>query len=159
MDISAIAGAYEGLKAAKDLLGVAFNAKVDSEAKAKILEAQQQLAQIQDALFTAREQLFALQTERDDLRRTLDDSDKWEKRLDQYELKRTAGGAVVLESKSEPKHYVCPSCVNKRELHILQTNRTFSGKYRCTGCSSEYPVEPRQEANFDPPPMESPWRR
>lgn len=159
MDVSTLAGAYEGLKAAKDLLGAAFNAKVDAEAKAKILEAQQQLGQIQDTLFSVREQLFALQADRDSLKQRLDESGKWEARIGEYTLAKTLGGAVVLESKSEPKHYLCPSCVNKRELHILQTNRTLSGKYRCTGCGSEYPVEPRQEVDVEPIPTINHWMR
>jgi predicted RNA-binding Zn-ribbon protein involved in translation (DUF1610 family) len=148
MDYSSVAGAYEALKATKELLTFAFNAKVDAEAKAKILEAQKHLGEIQDTLFNVREQLFALQGERDELKQRLEQTLSWQRRIEDYELVKTAGEAVVLQSKSDPKHYACPSCVNKNELHILQTNRTFSGKYRCTGCGSEFPVEARMEANI-----------
>ena len=159
MDFAAIAGAYEGIKATKDILKSAFDAKVDAEAKAKIVEAQSRLGDIQDTLFSMREQMFALQEERNTLKRQLDDTNAWSSRVAEYELTNTPGGAVVLQSKGALKHFACPSCVNKREIHILQNNRTLSGKYRCTGCGSEFPIEPRQSPpTVIPMPIDSPWR-
>lgn len=157
MDLVSITGAYQGLKSAKDLLTVAFDAKVDAEAKTKIMEAQAKLGDVQDTLFGLREQLFNLQEERNQLRAQLASAASWSKKLDEYEMTKTAGGAVVLQSKAEPKHYVCPSCINKQELHPLQDNRTLSGKHRCTGCGAEFPIDPRQEQRWDPLPTGSPW--
>jgi hypothetical protein len=157
MDLTSITGAYQGLKTAKELLTVAFDAKVDSEAKTKIIEAQAKLGDVQDTLFGLREHLFALQEERNQLQAQLASADSWAKKLDQYELTRTIGRAVVYESKNEPKHYACPSCINKKEIHILQDNRTLSGKNRCTGCDKEYPIDPRQEQRWETLPTRSPW--
>ena len=61
MDVASIASAYQGLKAAKDILGVVFDSKVDAEAKPKVLDAMQKLGDAQDALFSLREELFSLQ--------------------------------------------------------------------------------------------------
>lgn len=158
MDLTAVAGAYEGVKAVKTLLGLAIEAKVDAEAKSKIIDAQAKLGQIQDDLFVLREQLFLLQEERNSLKQKLDESQAWNDQISNYELQQTPGGAVVYKSKKEPTHYACPSCINKREIHVLQTNRTLSGKYRCTGCGNEFPVEPRQEPpRAEAIPIQTPW--
>ncbi len=144
MDATAIAGAYQGLKAAKEILGALFEAKVDAEAKPKILEAQARLGEVQDVLFSLREHLSQLQEERNLLRQQLAEAQAWNATVAQYELAKTDGGAVVYRFKGEPAHFVCPSCFNKREMQILQNNGTLSGKYRCTGCGAEFPVEPRE---------------
>ena len=46
MDATSITGAYQALKAVKDILTGAIEAKVDADAKAKILEAQIRLGEI-----------------------------------------------------------------------------------------------------------------
>ena len=148
MDAVSLAGAYQGLKAAKDILGVLFEAKVDAEAKSKILEAQTRLGEVQDALFVLREQLSELQGDRDTLRSELADAKAWEDRATAYELSSTQGGAVVYKFKRQPEHFACPSCFNKHEVHILQDNRVMAGTYRCPGCSSNFPVGKRK--SIDP---------
>ena len=45
MDPISLTGAYQGLKAAKEILGALFDAKVDSESRPKILEAQGKLGE------------------------------------------------------------------------------------------------------------------
>ena len=54
MDVATISGAYQGLKAAKEILAAAFEAKVDAEAKPRVLEALSKLGDAQDALFALR---------------------------------------------------------------------------------------------------------
>ncbi len=146
MDATSIAGAYQGLKAVKDILTGAIEAKVDADSKAKILEAQIRLGEIQDTLFGLREQLSELQDQKRQLQEQLAAAQAWNEKLKQYELTKTVGGAVVYSYKSDPKHFACPTCINKSEIQILQDNRTISGKYRCTGCANEFPIEPREEA-------------
>ena len=156
MDSLSLAGAWQGAKAAKELLTAAFEAKVESEVKPKILEAQTRLGEIQDTLFALREQLSQLQDDKRDLQAKLDQAEAWSERLKQYELIKTIGGAVVYQFKGQPHHYACPTCINKKEVQILQDNRTLSGKYRCTGCKNEFPVDPRQEA--EPVPISGSWQ-
>jgi hypothetical protein len=143
--IAATATAYQGLKAGTEILSAFIQGKVDAESQAKITDALSKLGDAQSTLFELQGALFQLQADNDRLRRQLDDREAWNSRLAQYELTKTAGGAVVYGFKGEPTHYVCPSCVNKPELHILQDNRTMSGKFRCTGCEAEYPIEPRED--------------
>ena len=147
MDATSLAGAYQGLKAAKEILGALFDAKVDAEAKSKILEAQTRLGEVQDALFSLREQLSELQEDRSALRKELGAAKAWEDRAAAYELLSTQGGAVVYSFKEQPEHFACPSCFNKHEVHILQDNRVMVGTYRCPGCSSNFPVGTRKAIN------------
>lgn len=144
MDIATISAAYEGLKTSKQILGAIFEAKVDAEAKPKVIAALEQLGNAQDALFSLREDLFKLQAENDTLRRQLAEAQSWEARSKQYQLARTTGGAVVFRFNGDPEHFACPSCYNKQQIHILQDNRAVSGKFRCTGCAAEFPVNPRE---------------
>ena len=142
MDFTTITAAYEGLKTSKQILGAIFDAKVDAEAQPKVIAALEQLGNAQDALFALREELFKLQTENDALRRQLSEAQSWVVRSSQYNLVQTDGGAVVYKFNADPKHFACPSCFNKQQLQILQDNRTISGEFRCTGCNSEFPVNP-----------------
>jgi predicted RNA-binding Zn-ribbon protein involved in translation (DUF1610 family) len=145
MDIATITAAYEALKASKQLLTSMFEAKVDAEAKPKILAALEQLGAAQDTLYAMRDELFKVQAKNEELRRELEAIEVWKAVASQYQMDQTAGGAVVYKFTAAPVHYACPSCFNKKELQPLQDNRTISGKFRCAGCSAEYPINPRQK--------------
>lgn len=142
MDIASLTGAIQSLKAAKQLVGAAFDAKVDAEVKVKIGEAMERLGEAQEGMFELREDLHRLQNERDDLKKSLQALESWAARSGCYSLAKTHGGAVVYQFTGEPLHYACPSCFNKHEIHPLQDIRA-AGLYRCTGCGSDYPVAPR----------------
>ncbi len=142
MDVATITGAWQGLKAAKELVGGLIDAKVDAEAKSRIYEAQAKLGSVQDVLFSMREEMFALQEENKRLKEQLSEADKWRATEAQYELTTTGGGAVVYRFKGQPEHYICPSCFGSKQIHILQTTRTHSGRYTCTGCKTSFPVDP-----------------
>jgi hypothetical protein len=137
--------AYNGLKFAKDSLSTLIQGKVEIEAQARISEALTKLGDAQDALFQLRDELFTMQAETARLKAEIDRTNNWKDRLSSYELVKTAGGAVVYRFKGNPEHFACPSCVNGQKLEILQDNRTMSGKFRCSGCTNEYPINPREE--------------
>jgi predicted RNA-binding Zn-ribbon protein involved in translation (DUF1610 family) len=142
MDATLAMAAYNGLKFAKDSLTTLVQGKVEIETQTKILAALERLGTAQDALFQMRDEMFTLQADNQQLRNEVEQSKKWDERLTQYELVQTTGGAVVHRFKGEPMHYLCPSCLNKRQIEILQDNRTMSGKFRCTSCTAEYPINP-----------------
>ena len=144
MDAVSVAGAYQGLKAAKDILTTLFDAKVDSEAKPKILEAQSRLGEVQDALFMLREKLAELQEERDNLRKELASAQGWTEIASRYELHTTPGSAVVYRYKEQPEHFACPSCFNKKQVQVLQDNRVVFGTFGCPGCNANFPVKNKQ---------------
>jgi len=151
MDAVSLAGAYQGLKAAKDILTALFDAKVDAEAKPKILEAQTRLGEVQDALFMLREKLAELQEERDSLRKELAAAQGWKDLAAKYELRTTPGGAVVYVYKEQPEHFACPNCFNKQQAQILQDERVMLGLFACPGCGAKFPVKNKE--SFGPASM------
>jgi len=160
MDIATITTAYEGLKIGKDLLKGLLELKelkIDAQAKPRIDEVLSKLGDAQDTLFIMREELFRLQSENEEFRKILAESEKWEEKLAEYELVETSGGAIVYEFKDTPKHFICPSCVSKKTIEILQDNRTMSGKFRCVGCNAEFPIKPTERQKPMRAPNSSGW--
>lgn len=150
VDIAAIASAYEGLKAAKHLFEGFIESKVDLAAQAKIQAAVEQVGKAQHTLYELRDELFSIQQKNEELRRALDAIDAWKETSSAYALAKTDGGAVVYKYNSDPLHYACPSCYNKKQIQILQDNRTISGKFRCTGCAAEFPINPAVKVKPEP---------
>lgn len=143
MDITTITTAYEGLKAGKVILKSLYDIKIEADVKEKIDEVMSKQGEAQDTLFSMREELFRLQSDNKELKNKIAESESWDNKLSQYELTKTAGGAVVYKYIGTPEHFICPSCVSKKNIEILQDNRTHSGKYRCVGCTAEYPINPK----------------
>jgi predicted RNA-binding Zn-ribbon protein involved in translation (DUF1610 family) len=151
VDPVSISAAYTGLKAAKDMLQALATAKIDVASLGKINDALAKLGQAQDAMFEMREELFAIQQSNQDLARKLSENEEWQGKLANYALVTTAGGATVFASAGDPSHFVCPSCINKREIQILQTTRNSSGRFVCPGCKEQYPVNPARDPNVNYP--------
>jgi predicted RNA-binding Zn-ribbon protein involved in translation (DUF1610 family) len=127
-------------------------AKVEADSIGKINDAVKKVGDAQDTLFQLREELFKLQEENNNLKTKISEFDAWDSKLSEYELVKTSGSAVVYRFKSEHEHFICPNCVSKKSIQILQNNRTMSSKYRCISCEGEYPIEPSEKSkpiNYD----------
>ena len=156
MDVSQIGAAYAGVKFIKESLSAILNAKIEAAAREKINEALEKVGTVQDTLFYLRDELSRLQAENYELKEKLIATEDWKARLAKYELKETQGGAVVFQFKGEPRHYICPNCVNKKEAQILQRRKdSMSGDFRCYGCNKDFPIEPHRD--FDLPPSGGDW--
>jgi len=155
MDVTTITAAYNGLKMAKDVFTGFADLKIKTESLEKINDAVKKVGEAQDALFQLREELFRLQEENNKLKKITNENDEWKKRLENYELVETPGGAVVYKSKKGTNHFICPSCLEKKEIHILQDRRVKSGDYDCPGCGKSFPVKPRN--NLGPIQTNTGW--
>ena len=133
--------AYTGLKAAKETFDFLLSTKIEAESRTKVLEALRILGDAQDQLFQLREELFRLQSENQALKTQISKAESWDTRISNYELSQTDGGAIVYKSKSKPEHFVCPSCTEKKEIHILQDARKAMGTFTCPGCDKLFPVK------------------
>lgn len=142
MDLSAIAGAYQGIKNIKELVGGLIDAKADATAKDRIFDVKERLGAVQDTLFALRDALADLQAENVQLKAELAKAEAWDKRAASYELITTAGGAIVYKHSGEPEYYACPNCFESKRVSILQTNRSYHGSYSCKGCDATYLLEP-----------------
>ncbi|MAO11929.1 hypothetical protein [Marinobacter sp.] len=145
MDMTSIASAYSGLRAAKEIFSSYTDLKIDAAARERVNEAIAKVGEAQDALFQMREEMFRLQEENRLLKDSIAENENWEKRLSAYELTETSGGAIVFKSNSGVDHFACPSCAEKREIQILQDRRVVSGDYDCPGCGKSFPVKPRKQ--------------
>jgi hypothetical protein len=155
MDIASITSAYSGLKIAKDIFIGFADLKIEADSIGKINEAVKKVGDAQDALFQLREELFRLQEENNVLKNTIGEFNSWEDKLTEYELVKTIGEAIVYKFKAEPEHYICPSCVSKKSIQILQDNKSMGGTFSCTSCKGSYPI--KQEEEFEPISHESQW--
>ncbi len=140
MDIQTVSVAFSGLKFAKEAVTALLQLKIDADSRERVNEAIIKVGQAQDTLFELREQLFNYQTQVQDLKQQINALESWELKFSQYKLVSTNGGGTVYEFIGNPKHYICPSCINKKEIHILQYDNNWAGTYTCTGCSSAFLV-------------------
>ena len=106
MEIATITAAYEGLKAGKEILKSIYDSKVDADAKEKIDVVMLKLGDTQDTLFSMREELFSLQSDNEALKKKIAETESWDNKLNEYELTKTSGGAVVYKFNGTPDHYI-----------------------------------------------------
>jgi predicted RNA-binding Zn-ribbon protein involved in translation (DUF1610 family) len=140
--VTTISTAYSALKKAKDGFSSYVDGKAEAKANAKVTEAMKSLGEALDSLFYVREELFRLQDENRVLKEQLSSKESWNKKLSDYKLVKTTGGATVYESTQEPKHFACPNCIEHQEIQILQSGRNMAGTYNCPGCKTSFPVDP-----------------
>jgi hypothetical protein len=152
MVIESIASAYSGLKIAKDIFTSFTDLKIEADSIGKINEAVKKVGEAQDALFLLRDELFRLQEDNNTLKSTIKEFNSWEDKLAEYELVKTSGEAVVYRFKAEPEHFICPSCVSKKSIQILQDNKTMVGTFRCVSCDAFYPIK---KEDFIPKPLQT----
>ncbi len=111
-----------------------------NEIQRLIIGLQSEQADLHETNVKLREELFEVKTENNRLSVEIAQNDAWKDQIDKYELITTEGGATVYQYKSDPVHYACPSCMSKREIQILQNQRTYTGRFICPGCSVAFPV-------------------
>jgi ssDNA-binding Zn-finger/Zn-ribbon topoisomerase 1 len=153
MDMSTIGAVWTSFRAAKDAGKALLELKIDTEVRLKVSEMLDRFGEIQDKLFKLREDLDTLQAENHELREQLTSMNDWKSRLEKYSLVNTGGGAVVYQSTFEPMHYACPSCIENKNIHILQDTNTYGGSFVCPKCDKHFPIRkprkpPRRQATI-----------
>lgn len=136
--------AYAGIKFAKDALKFTLDQTVDQKVKEKVSEALEKIGKVQDDLFQVREDLLRLQEENHKLAESLREKESWNTRMSDYSLVAISGGSTIYQSSSEPKHFICPSCTEKKEIHILQ--RTNDSYVSCPSCKTSYQTKKTTKA-------------
>lgn len=133
IDSGTIKTLVDGLRFAKETFQQISQAEGKIEAARRIQESLDKLGDAQDKLFDLRDELFSLQTENKRLDDIIKTYGSWEERIGTYVLVTTPGGAVVYQYRGEPEHYVCPNCINRKEIQILQDRHAASGDFECPG--------------------------
>jgi len=143
---AALIGIFKSLRAGVRALR---QGNLADEHRAAVDEIADLLTDAQDRLSDLQQVSIELREENAALRKQIVDHDDWQERLSAYDRVTAPGGAVVYQradtpAGTQPDHYVCPACVERRELQILQDLRVMSGSFECPGCGNKYPVNPRQ---------------
>jgi hypothetical protein len=127
MDLVTINAAIASAKAAATTLSALLKLKLDHETLVIVNEACQQLADVQQQLFSTNEQLFTLHIE------------EWEKNKAAYKLVETEAGAFIWESvESSPKHYACPVCITDKKLVPMSKRGDYL--VACPACNKTFQV-------------------
>lgn len=147
-----IATTVTAVKAIKTIGEGLLAAHISSRVKEDVGNILERVSAIQSALYQASAEMLSLQDENEKLKKAAVDAEAWEKRLTQYKLVETIGGAHVYECECEnaPKHYVCPSCIEQKSIQILQKGGTTKGSYSCPSCKTNYPVNPPKAVTPQP---------
>lgn len=88
--------------------------------------------------FQLREDLAQLQTENEILRKQVSEREEWNEKKNRYSLIQTMGSAIVLEYNEKPQHYACPNCFEKKEIQILQDQKSDKGYFNCSNCETKF---------------------
>jgi hypothetical protein len=148
MDLAtSFTAATSAITMTKGLLKVAFDAKVDAEAKIKVQEAREKLNEIQDVIYELKDELFRLQDSNRDLNLKVGELTANTTTLESYELIQCAGGAVVYRYKFSPDHYACPACFADRSVQILQDSNSLAKDHVCNKCRSRFDIKQRTPKN------------
>lgn len=147
---STIATTVTAVKAIKTIGEGLLAAHISSRVKKDVGDILESVSAIQSALYQASAEMLSLQDENEKLKKAAVDAEAWEKRLTQYKLVETIGGAHVYECENAPKHYVCPSCIEQKSIQILQKGETTKGSYSCPSCKTNYPVKPPKAVTPQP---------
>lgn len=154
MDMTTLAAAAESAKAALGMARAAAAAAVDHQLKAKLIEVQQGILDVQMQLGDATAERLTLLQNVADLTRTVADLKAAKAALDGYALCEVEQGKYLYKARPEAghavAHYACPSCFDAGRISVLQSPKTGSQQviFKCTanGCSFAMYVGPS-----DPP--------
>jgi rubrerythrin len=140
------------LKTAAETVKSMINLRDAAVFQVKANELQSQISSaLADALSAYEAQTAQLQRIRE-LEKEVADSETWKTQEQRYELKNLGYGALTYMLKpsargSEPPHWVCAHCFQKRQIFILQftvqgrTQKDARRGWFCPSCHNE--IEPR----------------
>jgi len=133
-----IVAAVQGTKALADLLKTAHSLSNYSELLTAVTTVQQKLTEAIASVLASQEKQAALAERVRELEKQLEDVENWETQMQRYELFEfpTKALAYSLKSGKEeggPHHYLCTSCVDKKQRSTLQPRKHL---LYCTVCKT-----------------------
>jgi hypothetical protein len=131
---------------AQDTIRALLSENVDERAKERLRGLLDSVDKMQVYAGEKDVMLLDLQKELAELKDKLKEIEQWSEHFANYELVSTAGGAVVYQYRGGPHHYICPSCIIKKEIQILQDCDVKTGSMVCPGCGMKFPVNEKNPA-------------
>ena len=148
-----ITAAITSLKALKDGISLAFDAKVDAEVRSARVAVMEQLGRAQDTLYDLRDELFKIQSENEGLKRAAEGSAKWDETVAQYEFVQSPGGAYVFRSRTDTNLFACPTCMHDKRVSALQPRGAMPSIRHCLVCDKGYTVTTEKLQPFNALPQ------
>jgi hypothetical protein len=143
-DLSAISDALTSFKALKDIALAMVGLRDAKAFDAKLIEFNSALIDAQTSVFAVNQERTALVERIGALEAKVTELENWETEKQRYELKEVAprNFAYVLKPQtqgSEPSHWICPGCYQKRQKSILQgiESHSFGWSHSCPSCNLE----------------------
>tara|TARA_R110002049_G_scaffold13675_8_gene59412 strand:- start:915 stop:1460 length:546 start_codon:yes stop_codon:yes gene_type:complete len=152
--MDAILGVASGLKATKDLATSAIELTTDTKVVDKLNQLVRQIADVQSNLLTSQAQQAELQQAKHDLEQKireleleLSQRNEFRARLARYHRKAVSPGCVLYapapDWTNEPEHYICPNCVERNKISMLQlhADNLRLMEYYCPSCENIFKGE------------------
>lgn len=154
VDVSLIAGAISGLRAASgmasDLVAVRDHAVLQS----KVIDLQRTILDAQASALAAQGQINDLQETVRSLRAKLASAEGWDGVAGRYELREYDDQKFLYALKdeyavAEPPHFLCTVCFLGQKRSILQRWSTHEDKicYHCQSCKNDFWLGKRVQRN------------
>jgi hypothetical protein len=148
-----ITAAIASIKALSDGIRLAFDAKVDADVQAARIAVMDQLGKAQDTLYDLRDELFRIQSENEELKRTAGSSAKWDETFAQYEFVQSPGGAYAFRSRTDANLFACPTCMHDKRVSALQPRGAMPSNRWCLVCEKSYTVTTEKLPSFHALPV------
>jgi hypothetical protein len=144
-DATAIASAYQSLKAAFDIGKALVGLGISAEIRAKISEMNERILAAQDSAIAGRDYQTTLLKQIGDLEKKIAELETWDTEAETYQLTNVRvphhpmGSAFAYAPKEgthkgKPSHLICASCYQERHKSILQAQRLDPGACQTLIC-------------------------
>ncbi len=145
VDLLAIKGAVDGLKAARDIAKTAIGLHDAALLQDKVIELNDTIISAQSSALDAQADQFALVERVSELEKEIARFETWETEKQRYRLTQCAPGAFAYtvkrsEARGEPSHALCTACYERGVKSILQTNGELMisrHAWVCPSCGAE----------------------
>jgi hypothetical protein len=170
IDMGSIAALTSSLQSVVEIAKVMKGLHDGAAIQAKVIELQAAIMSAQSNALAAQADQFAMLSKVRELEEKVAELENWDAERERYELKAVYPGAFAYVPKpgmqgSEPPHWLCTACFQKREKSILQgfgrdIKEPHVRAYNCPRCSASvrvsYRVGPDRPFVPAPPPEPSP---
>ena len=147
-----IQSAVASAKVALDIAKAAHDLSNYNELVAAVSEVNAKLVDATVVTLASLEKQSTLTSRVTELENKLREVENWESQIKRYKLHQFTTGALAHKlqdsmQEGEPMHYLCTTCVNKREKTILQPRDRFLS---CPICKSTIAIQEAAPINYQP---------
>ena len=142
MDIAAVGGAFEAVKALVGITKATADAIVDEKQREKLFEIRAGLMDLQAKVLDDQQSRMELLKQLDIVTKERDSLQVKKSVLDDYELVAVSDGRYVYKARLKQgttEHFACPNCITSNGIpSVLQVEGGYRGgdrtRYWCTQC-------------------------